>query len=1389
MADVLIYQKKTQLEHILLRPDTYVGSIEKLTQAMWVLDPSTKRIVNRQITYVPGLFKIFDEIIVNAADNKQRDESMTTIRVTIDREANRISVMNDGKGIPVEKHAEHGCYVAELIFGHLLTGSNFDDDEKKTTGGRNGYGAKLANIFSTEFVVETEDSNVGKKLTQTWRDNMSSLAGPAVIAPYRKKKDSTCVTFVPDLKRFKMDSLDDDIVALLSKRAYDVASSAACHGGGIAVYLNGDKVPVKSFEDFVALHDGLEPPAAFEKTPDGSWAVGVAPSDGSFQQLSFVNSICTTKGGTHVAVVADQVASRLAAAVKRKNKGQEVKPAIIKSHLAIYVDALVVNPAFDSQTKETLTTRASQLGSKCELSDKFFKAIEKSGVVDRVVAWNKFKQDEQLKRKTNTSKRSRLTGITKLDDANCAGGAKSRDCTLILTEGDSAKALAVSGLGVVGRDLYGVFPLKGKPLNVREASHAAIMKNEEIQHIVQIMGLRFGVEYDAATVKNLRYGHLMIMTDQDHDGSHIKGLLINCLHHFWPSLLKLPNFLRVFITPIVKATPRSSRQGESRTFFTLPEYEEWKASLGPTGASSWTIKYYKGLGTSTSKEAKEYFSALDTHRIDFEPMGRRQSDDLAHDSDLIDMAFSKKRVDDRKLWLRAFEPGTFLDYSVDALTYSDFINRELVLFSLADNQRSIPCVVDGFKPSQRKVLFACFKRKLKREIKVAQLAGYVSEHAAYHHGEASLVGTIVGMAQDFVGSNNLNLLTPSGQFGTRIMGGKDAASPRYIFTKLEPIARAVFHPDDDAVLDYLDDDGQSIEPNYYVPVLPLALCNGADGIGTGWATSVPNYDPRAIIAELRGLIDRVGSNIDDDSLACAWEDHECSLEPAYRGFNGEVIRKQGGSFACHGHVERLDDTTVLVDELPVRKWTHDYKLWLEAQIVGSEKEVAWVKDFKENHTDTTVSFTVTVIDPKSLDDAENALGGLKTKFKLVANLATSNMNFFDHLGAIVKYDQPRQILSAFYKIRYETYVKRKTLLVSKLEEAVRILQNKVRFVLAVVEGQLVVHNRKRSELLAELQQEGYYLVRKTTAKTIKQSAGDEDDEDDERARAEEDDPASGASGAEASLASGYDYLLSQKIWALTMERVRALRRELADQEAGLTKLKETPETQLWLDDLEAVEHELDASDKAREEDAKADLARRPKAAAKRAPRKRAPAPKKKPDVDAVAAQLASKVVLDDVESDNMSDDDNAPVPKKPPAQQGRKRVSKKTTQNVLEANIHNTFSPAKAPASPVVKKSRAAAKPKAAAAPPKAAPAKKPPAPKKPPAKKPPPKKEEIIDVDSDSDAATVELEKKTPRPTRATRDKKKPVYVVVDDDDSDENDGKSGGDKDDDDDEDFDDL
>eukprot|EP00977_Amphora_coffeiformis_P007253 scaffold1573_cov173-Amphora_coffeaeformis.AAC.10 len=1218
------YKKKTPLEHILLRPDTYIGSVEQNESDTFVVQDD--RIVRKTVMYTPGLFKIFDEIVVNAADNKQRDPDMDKLEINIDATANWISVMNNGKGIPIEMHKEHGMYVPTLIFGELLTGSNFDDDEKKTTGGRNGYGAKLANVFSTQFEVECVSTESGKIFKQMFRNNMSTRDAPEVkklTKAQEKKGDYVKISFSPDLQRFKIDCLDEDIVGLMKRRAYDIAASlSSSKGKRLNVSLNGNKLPIKSFEDYIKCFQGVNKPVVFQKID--RWEVGIGLSDSSTQQqISFVNSIFTSKGGTHVDYISNQVIKHLTASLKKKK--HDVARNLIKNHLFIFVNCLIENPAFDSQTKENLITKQSVFGSKCNLEADFLKKIDKSDIPAAILQYARFDQNRKLKSKSGTKKK-KLTGIAKLDDANHAGSAKSKDCTLIVTEGDSAKSLAMAGLSVVGRDYYGVFPLRGKPLNVRDAALAQVTNNEEIKNLVEILGLKYNTKYDESNIKTLRYGHLMVMADQDTDGSHIKGLIINFLHKFWPSLLDVPGFLQQFITPIVKAT----KGKKVKTFFNLPEYEQWLESTG-NGGKGWSVKYYKGLGTSTSAEAKEYFSRLHVHEINFGVLSNDKvspqdeldtvlPDTVQSGSDLIDMIFRKERVSDRKQWLETkVDPDRFLDYSLvskaEGVRYSDFFNKEYILFSLYDNMRSIPHVMDGFKPSQRKVLFGCLKRKLtKGEIKVAQLTGYIAEHSAYHHGETSLQGTIVCMASNYCGSNNVNLLTPSGQFGTRRMGGKDAASARYIFTKLEPIARTIFHPDDDQLLNYLKDDGNDIEPEYYVPVIPMILVNGADGIGSGWSCNIPNFNPRDIIANLRRMINN---------------EEIVPMSPHYHGFTGDIIVKGPGKFAVHGKIERTDEDELLITELPIKVWTQTYKEMLEKMMTGDDKKPSEILDFKENHTETTVSFTVTAKKEK-IDEFEKEPGGLLKKFKLNGSMATSNMVLFQE-GKLVKFDTPEEILKVFYDVRHDFYVKRKDLLVKNLQTEQRKLSNKARFVEEVCAGSFIVSNRKRVEILMELKERGYDTFNTKNETNLSDAESEEEDNQDD-----------GLSTAE--LAKGYEYLLGMKIWSLTFEKAEALRAELAEKTQELEDLMNTSPNHIWLADLDAIEEALDQRDAEFSESA-ADELKAMKANKKKQAKTSKKAGKKKKD----EWEFDDDEEEDDDDKMDLSSEDEVFVVKKQPA--------------------------------------------------------------------------------------------------------------------------------------------
>jgi len=533
--------------------------------------------------------------------------------------------------------------------------------------------------------------------------------------------------------------------------------------------------------------------------------------------------------------------------------------------------------------------------------------------------------------------------------------------------------------------------------------------------------------------------------------------------------------------------------------------------------------------------------------------------------------------------------------------YSEFINKELIQFSRSDNMRSIPHSMDGFKPSQRKVLFACIRKKLtKDEYKVAQLAGYTAEHSAYHHGENSLAGTIVNMAQLFVGSNNINLLTPSGQFGSRRLGGKDAASPRYIFTKLEAITRQIFHPDDDKLLTYLEDDGLSIEPEFYAPVIPMILVNGADGIGTGWSTKIPNFDPREIIENLRRMI--AGNEPEE-------------MHPWYKRFIGSITHDHTkcGSYKVQGIIERTDDTTLVISELPIKVWTQDYKKFLEELMTGGDSKklanIDLISDFKENHTEHTVHFLVTA--PKeNIDKWEKDKDGLHGKFKLNNVQNTSNMTLFDIDSKIYKFETAKDILKAFFGFRMNMYMKRKALLLKDMGRELSMLSNKARFIKAVCSGELVVNNRKRAAILADLQKDGY--------DTFTNKTEDTNDEDDESTQA--------SNESYSSLSKGYEYLLGMKIWSLTYERVEQLLNLVKEKEAQVSKLEATSPAQLWLFDLDSISTSLDEIDEFDELAAEEELeliASNKKGRGKTPKKKRAPAKKKAP-IKKKEQKIASK---------------------------------------------------------------------------------------------------------------------------------------------------------------------
>lgn len=638
------YRKLNEVEHVLLRPARYIGSIVPHTSEEYIPEVKSAtdvKMQKRSITYNPGFLKLFDEVISNSSDHSKRPEGkgLDTIRVEVDQAKGEISILDNG-GIPVIKHKEYNQYIPEMIF-ELRAGSNFDDDDQAMLTGQNGEGAALTNIFSNKFVVETCD---GKNKFKMVFEDHSQDRKPAKVQPADGAKGFTRITYYPDFEKLGMTKIDDDNMAMLVARVYQVAATNT----HLKVYFNGTRVMTKSFKDYIEMFVG-DGDYAYDETEH--WKVGVAHSDDGFQHVSFVNGTHTKTGGTHILYAGMQIWEAVRAFIKKKHK-VDIKPSELRQHMILFIDAQMVNPRYASQTKEDLITEVKDYKTSWEVPDKMINKIVKSNIIQSILDWAAAKAlQEEMKDLRKLNKDVDKANPKRVDKFNDATEKHDRTkCVLFLAEGDSAaKSLFAAA---TDRQYIGTFPLKGKPLNVREKEIARVLgldkkkerekdgkKTEpnEIQKILTIIGLQIGVRVNS--LKDLRFGKVAFANDADVDGAHIAGLLMNLFDHFWPELYDL-GFVHVLRTPIVKVFVKNKIVHE---FFTEREFKDWAKTDGAK-LRGWTHRYFKGLGTTKTADFKPYMENLDTYLF-------KVTMEDETDRNALDLAFSGQRADDRKVWL------------------------------------------------------------------------------------------------------------------------------------------------------------------------------------------------------------------------------------------------------------------------------------------------------------------------------------------------------------------------------------------------------------------------------------------------------------------------------------------------------------------------------------------------------------------------------------------------------------------------------------------------------------------------------------------------------------------------------------------------------------------
>lgn len=570
------YKKLDDISHALQRSGMYIGSIKTNTGNKWIFKEN--KIELEEINSNPGFVKLFDEIIMNSVDEFKREGTkLNTIKVVI--KDNKISIWDNG-GIPVVKHEEHDEWIPEMVFSNLKAGINFNDDEDRTGAGTNGVGASLVNIFSKEFILSTCDGK--NSFLQIFTNNMRERTEPKIK---KSKTNQTEITYLPDYEKFNMESLDDIHFNLLKKRTIDIA---ACNTG-IKIYFNNELIQIKGFDNYIKYYtDNF----FIETNKEKTWSVGVAASNDGFKQISFVNSIETYDGGTHVDYILNQIIINLREFFQKKHK-IDIKPSEIKNQLFLFLNTTVINPSFSSQTKEKLITEVKDFGFTYEVSSKLMKEILKSSIVDNILDWFSRKKDaDAAKLARELNKKLDKVKVDKLIDAK-GDGKNRRNCELSLFEGDSAQGAFRKYRNSATQ---GAFSLGGKFVNATDLTYDKIVKNDDAMRLIASMGLKLG---EKADIDKLRYGKILIYTDADHDGACIAALVINFIYKLWPEIFDYKMVYKVE-TPIVVS--KHIKNHKKISFYTQSEYNEWLSKINP---KEWNIKYKKGLAALQDDEYEE----------------------------------------------------------------------------------------------------------------------------------------------------------------------------------------------------------------------------------------------------------------------------------------------------------------------------------------------------------------------------------------------------------------------------------------------------------------------------------------------------------------------------------------------------------------------------------------------------------------------------------------------------------------------------------------------------------------------------------------------------------------------------------------------------------------
>lgn len=911
------YQTMSHTEHLLKYPELVLGRVDMHMEEIWLLNPQAKKLIHENIIYNSAIERLFLEILYNAADNVQRsrDNNMEPGDIKVMMNKNTIRIVNQGRPISCQKQPNTDMHIPSFIFGKLMTSSNYDKTQKRTMSGTYGLGAKCSNLFSTYFKIDIINKLEGVKFSQVWKNNMSIVSEPKIesINPDQYPSSSTTITYICDFSRFYDDDLQfgfstkreytNEIMLAFAKHCIDASLTA-----NVPVYFNDtmfDCTGEEGIRKYAAYYYPDCKNSLIFTSNDSVCLLLDTPDKAS--TISFVNSVLNNEGGIHVDTWKKGCFKPILDTLVKKYAGIKIHERDISEHITMILSCKLINPRFKHQTKDKLTsprpTLIANLYEQCEELKKWdaFMTLEETLAL-RMNAISK-KSD---------GRKNRIADVDKLIDAGEAGGPNSQKCTLYITEGDSAANFAIKGIKDGG--YTGALPIKGKLLNVGNCDIQTYAGNTEIAMIKKALGLQEGLDYnDPANLATLRYGKVRIMSDQDVDGMHIRGLVHNFFRLKFPSLLSA-GFVEIMETPLLRV-----KVGRHiLPFYYQKDYDNWVNDPNVTDAEriarkKLAISYYKGLGSSDDSELLDAFEKG-------MPISYKYDD---KSEELMAIAYDPEHEDDRKEWVMSWNAdehkATYGDvFPIDTL--ASFVTNQLCEHAHINTQRCIPSVVDGLKECQRKVITVLLNLPQGTLKKVSQLKGLVSDQMHYKYGDEALYRTIVGLGNYYAGSNNIPLIKAKGQYDSRY--GKKAAKDRYIFAAPSPLLKYIIRKEDTCILEYKKDGSANIEPKHYYPILPLFLLNGSRGIATGFSTNIPAYDPLDLMKYISWWISiRMKKTSESD------ENPPPEIKPWYRNYQGEIKNINGhwysiGSFREIQSKKRVKD--IVVTELPVTMTIENY---------------------------------------------------------------------------------------------------------------------------------------------------------------------------------------------------------------------------------------------------------------------------------------------------------------------------------------------------------------------------------------------------------------------------------------------------------------------------------